>query len=481
MRITSAFRFRTLAAVLVIAGVLVAMLATVVGAQQAGPTVDVLQISGAIDRTMASYVEDAIAKAEREGVEAVVVQLDSPGALGVEPQRLVDAVAGSRVPIAVWVGPPAARAGGAALYLAQAADVLAVGPVTVLGPAVPAGLDRVRPDAAAADDAARRLTELAERSGRSGDEAGALATTSTVVSTVGTLPPGVELPGGTDADGRVVELDEAAVVGQGMADIVAPDLDDVLRELDGRTVTVAAADGDTERTLDIDPVTTRVRFNNPGLLTRILHTMASPTLVYLLLVAGVVVMLFELYQPGFGVAGVTGLALFALSVYGLVLLPTRWWAFALLLAGLAVLAVDLALAGLGALTLVGAASLTAGSLLLFAPPLGVPVWLVVAVVAFCLLFFVVIMTTVLRAQGAQAQAGAERVIGKIGVVRSMLNPEGHVFVGGALWRARAPDGAGKVRTGTSVRVVGMSDGLTLDVVLENSDVQSTVRTEGAPR
>src|SRR5690606_41791252 len=82
-------------------------------------------------------------------------------------------------------------------------------------------------------------------------------------------------------------------------------------------------------------------------------------------------------------------------------------------------------------------------------------WLVAGVTALCVVYFVVILTAVLRAQGNQALAGAEQVVGQVGVVRSMLNPQGHVFVGGALWRARAPESAGKVRTGTKVRVVGV--------------------------
>ena len=117
-----------------------------------------------------------------------------------------------------------------------------------------------------------------------------------------------------------------------------------------------------------------------------------------------------------------------------------------------------------------------GSFLLFSGSdvLRVSPWVIVPVVLFNVLFFVVIMTTVLRAQGSQAITGAEGMEGQVGVVRSLLNPEGHIFVNGALWRARAPESAGKVSTGTKVRVLGLNDRLTLDVELLDTEADAPV-------
>ena len=97
------------------------------------------------------------------------------------------------------------------------------------------------------------------------------------------------------------------------------------------------------------------------------------------------------------------------------------------------------------------------------PQLAPPTWLIVVGTLSAAVFFIMMMTSVLRAQGNQALLGAKAVEGKVGIVRSALGPEGHIFVGGALWRARAPQGSGKVRTGTKVRVLGLNDSLTLDV------------------
>ncbi len=87
----------------------------------------------------------------------------------------------------------------------------------------------------------------------------------------------------------------------------------MLAQLDGREVVLA----DGPRTLEVDPATASVRFVNVGLWARVLHTAANPTLVYLLLISGALALLFEVFQPGFGVAGVAGLGLLALGGYGL--------------------------------------------------------------------------------------------------------------------------------------------------------------------
>jgi membrane-bound serine protease (ClpP class) len=380
---------RSLGLLLLAAGLLVGAGSAL--AQTDGPLIDVVEVQGPLERALAGHVEQSLARAAADGAEVVVLSVDSPAALGDAGTRLGRRIADSPVPVAVWVGPPGARATAGAEQLTAAAHVLGTSPRSILD----------------------------------GDRQPAFE--------VASLPS-------------------------------------VLVELDGRTVTIDGA----QRVLDVDPATAHVRFHNPGLVQRILHGAADPTLAYLLVIGGALCLAFELFQPGFGVAGVAGIPLFALGLYGLTVLPTRWLALVATLAGVALLAADLALARLGWLTAAGTAALAAGSWLLLGEPFALP-WGLVALVSLGTAgFFVFVMTTVLRAQGHQALAGAEQVIGKTGIVRSMLNPEGHVFIDGALWRARAPEDAGKVRTGTAVRVTGLNDRLTLDVELVGEDERSAV-------
>lgn len=424
-----------------LAGVLLGVLAVPSGAQSDGPLVDVMELSGVIDGTLAGYLDDVIADAEADGAEVLVVQLNTPGGLGVSPDVIVASMAASRVPIVVWVGPSGATATGLGAVIADAGDVLALAPATTLGAAVPADLAAPLVPSAPGDVVA--------------------------VGDAEALPADAVLP--ATVDRAAVEVrSPAEVVESGVADLVVAALPDLLAALDG--LRVEGPDG-SETTLAIDQATADVRFNNLGLIGRILHTAANPTLAYLLVVAGALAIAFELFQPGFGVAGIAGLLPLGLGVFGLTALPVQWWAFVLLASGIVLLGVDLARAGLGALTATGTLMFAVGSFLLFggSPVLRVPLWVTGTVVAITVVFFVIVMTTVLRAQGSQALVGAGEVVGKVGVVRSMLNPEGHVFIGGALWRARAPADAGKVATGTRVKVLGLDDGMTLDVELVTED------------
>jgi membrane-bound serine protease (ClpP class) len=465
---------------LVLLTILLALAHTAAAAQTADPKIDILQVDGALDGTVARYIDGALDTAAAEDVEVVVLQLSTPGTLDAPAESFVDAVRTSPVPVVVWAGPPGARVTGAGVQVAAAADVLALAPGAVLGGAVPADLGD---EATAADRerVAASLTGLARDRGR--DEVLLSSFAASDAAVVVTPDPSTALsddaalPAVVDPD-RVEVLDEQGALTDGPADVVAATLPELLSQLDG--LEVARVDGSSTR-LTVDPTTATIRFNNQGLLGRLLHTVSTPALAYLLLVGGIVCLLFEWFQPGFGVAGISGGVLAALGLYGMTVLPTQWWAFALVVAGLVLLALDLALASLGPVTAAGTVAFAAGSWWLYAGPGTVRLagWLVALTAVSVVVFFVFIMTTVLRAQGVQTRAGMQAAMGEVGVVRSVLNPQGHVFVGGVLWRAQAPEEHGQVRTGTQVRVTGIADELTL--LVEPVDVDEPRRPHEVER
>jgi membrane-bound serine protease (ClpP class) len=163
---------------------------------------------------------------------------------------------------------------------------------------------------------------------------------------------------------------------------------------------------------------------------------------------------FELFQPGFGVAGVTGGVLLLASAYGLTVLPARWYGLLLLCAGLVLLTIDVALDAIALPTIFGTAGLILGSLLLYpnsAEPVRLSPWLVGFAVAASLIVFVPVMTVVRRARKPMAASMKAELVGEGGEVRSVLNPEGFVLVDGELWRARSEDGT-RMRVGETVTV-----------------------------
>lgn len=384
------------------------------------PVVEILPVEGYLDPAVAGAIEDLVRDANEHGSHLVVIQIDSPGSLSADVGALVDTVRDSAVPVAVFVGPGRtdARAGGAAGLLLAAAHVRAMAPDARVGPLAPADLGNTPDDP---DDPAGLASGLID------DEA--------VLAAV--RDAGVEAP-------RAEEL--------GLADVLAVGLEPLLVELDGRSVETGA--GTATLRLERDQVVTRL--HSLGLLARVLHAATTPAFVYLLLVGGLGMLLFEAFQPGFGVAGVAGLAMLPLAVVGLNVLPVAWWALGLLVLGLVLYGIDAAVAGFGPVTAAATASFAAGSWWLYdSPNVSLSGWLVGAATVAALVFFVVVLTIVLRAQAPPDESAIEDLVGRVGMVRSVLNPEGHVYVDDALWRARWTGEGRRAKVGTPIRVHGV--------------------------
>lgn len=397
------------------------------------PVVDVVEISGLIDPPMARYLAEEIAAANRRNAELLVVSISSAGGLNTRTETLLRLFEASRVPIAVYVGPQRARAGGSAAVLVAAAHVSAIGPSARLGPAHPTNL-AVAPGGQrgeALKTATReQLSELARARGR----------------------------------GAPLFLDESLAASQAQegrqVDMTVVSVAELLQRADRLEVTTAAG----TRTLRLQKDAVDIRFHKPGPWPRLLHTLANSSLIYILLIAGILLIVFEIFQPGFGVAGVTGAFLVTGGVYGLTVLPSSWWGALLLASGCVLLTADVALDGLGAPTIAGGAALAVGSFTLFPGPadeLKIAWWLALLGVLSALVFFVPVMTLVRRARRPMGKAADASLVGKGGQVRSILNPEGYVWVADALWRARADEGE-RIRVGEDIVVDGL-DGAVLKV------------------
>ncbi len=387
-------------------------------AEVSGPRVEVFDASGVLDATMLGGLRRALDGAPARGVAVFLIQLDSFGGLGIDPAEAQRLVAEAKVPVAVWVGPRAARAAGAATFLLAGADVVATSRQARIGPALPAELGRGRRPAAEATLFGRSRLPAAARNGT---------------------------------------IDGAAAERAGLAVYPAESLPDAVQRLNGQR-----ADG---RVLDVSGF--QVRFLSPGMGDRVRHGLANPTLAYLLLLAAAAMLAFEWFQPGFGVAGVAGVAVALLAVYSLVVLPTNWLALGALLAGLVAFTLDAAAGGLGLGTAAATVLTAVGSWWLFSSPsplLRVDGRLAVLGVAWCLAYFVVILTVALRSQ-RQVPLGTEALVGTYGVVRSVLNPGGIVVIDGAMWRARLRDDS-LLPAGQRVRVDRVVGGI-LEVTPED--------------
>jgi membrane-bound serine protease (ClpP class) len=399
--------------------------------------VEVVELEGIIDPTTAGFLSSSLEEAAGDRVEAVIVQLDTPGGLDVSMRDMVQEILRSPVPVVVWVGPPGARAASAGVFLVYASHVAAMADATNVGAAHPVDLGGGPVEEKAVNDAAEYLESLANERGRDPEFA-------------------------SDAVRESASITADEALERGVVEIRASSINDLMRQLDGMTVTLPSGD----RTLvtaagEGEDVT--VRFRQPGILTRILHAVTDPTFAYLLLILGFWAIVFELSQPGIGIAGTFGAIALILAFYSLAVLPVNLAGLLLILLGLALFTIDVFTAGLGVFTVGGAVALTVGSLFLFSgasPEVDLPGWVVGVVVAGSVLFFGFAMTVAMRARNRQAITGQEGLIGLTGESRADLSPEGQVWVKGALWRARALNGP--IPAGRRIKVRRV-DGLLLIV------------------
>ncbi|TML37441.1 MAG: hypothetical protein E6G27_17560 [Actinobacteria bacterium] len=381
--------------------------------------IDVIEVAGLVDRVVADFLERSLRSAETGGAEALVLQLDSAGA--VVPQSelddLVARISRSRTPVAVWVGPSGARAYGGAFELVRAAFVSAMAPGTHVG-----------------------------------REQGARAT-------------GPRAP-------VTARLGSGPAVGQGLVTLAAPTLGDFVVGLNGRTPPGAAAPLVTARVVQVpgrgprlEPVV-QVRFGQLGLWPRVVHSAASPSVAELLLVAGCLLVVFEFFTAGVGVAAAAGVGCLVLASMGLADLPTRPWAVVLVVVGCLGFAVDVQAGAPRVWTGIGTAAVAAGAVGLVGRGFGPSPWAMAAAVVGTILFMVGGMPAVVRARFSTPTIGRESMLGEVGRAVTDVSPEGTVELRSAPWRART-NRATPIRSGEPVRVVGI-DGLLLEVEPEGS-------------
>jgi membrane-bound serine protease (ClpP class) len=398
--------------------------------------VDVVQVSGWIDPVVVDFLGDAIVASDRGGAEALVVQLDSPGSVVSEDrlQSLVLRISHARLPIAVWVGGSGARAYGGAARLVTAAPLAGMAPGARIGRLGDSHADRADHD----DEERATPAELRAES----------------------LGPGRAFELG------IVQLneEESAVLGSFIAALDG-------KEAAGRTLRTAEfterEGGPPEAAL-----TVQARLAKLDLVPRMMHTVASPPVAYLLLVFGLALLVFELFTAGVGIAGGVGAAALVLASYGLAILPTSWLGLALVVLSMFGFAVDVQTGVPRLWTGVGVVALVVGSLLLYDDPVGLG-WLplLAGVVGVVLLMLAGLPATV-RSRFSTPTIGREAMIGELGEAVADLRPAGVVRVRDALWPART-NRATPIAAGDPVRVVGI-EGAQLEVAPAEESASRTI-------
>jgi membrane-bound serine protease (ClpP class) len=393
--------------------------------------VNVLTIDGLINPVMARYVERGISNAESAHAVAVVIRIDTPGGLEESMRDIVQSIEGSDVPVITYVSPTGGRAASAGAFIVMAGNVAAMSPNTTIGAAHPVDISG------------------GEITGTMGDKA---------TNEAAEYIRGIAILRGRNADWAEQTVRQSVAANQDEAlslnavDLIAGNLDDLLDQVDGRTVTLTSGEQVTLQTKDVPVVT-----NGMTLIERFLLIISDPNIAFLLISLGSLGILIELFHPGIFFPGVFGVIALIFGLFSVGTMPVNWAGVFFIILAFVLFGAEIAISGFGALGIGGVICLILGGLLLTStsnPQFQVSRWLIIGVVLVVAFFVFSIVTSIVRARRMPATIGTYNLIGRRAVARTSLDPTGIVFYNGERWTATST--GGRVEQGEAVEITGVN-------------------------
>jgi membrane-bound serine protease (ClpP class) len=395
----------------------------------AAEEVPVLMVEGVIDPVVSDYVARGLKLANERGSQALIIQLDTPGGLDAAMRDIIKNIQSSEVPVVVYVYPNGARAASAGSFIAVASHVAAMAPATNIGAAHPVAIGMEgEVGEKVVNDAVAYMRSLAEQRGRNVALAASFVANSTSLTAREALA------------GNII-------------DIVAEDYEALLAQLNGFEAEVASGRKIIRtRGAILEPVPMSVR-------EEFLHAISNPNIAYLLFLAGIYGIIFELSNPGAILPGVIGGIALLLAFWSFQALSVSAAGLALILFALLLFILELKTPTHGFLTLGGIVALLLGSLMLIdaekEPYLRISLGVIIPATLFTAGFFAFAMGMAVRAHRRKPATGIEGMIGLIGEAREELGPEGMVFVHGESWKARTK--GEKIKKGRKIKVIGVDN------------------------
>jgi len=406
-----------------------------------------LDIDGAIAPITNELVASAVAQAQREHDDALLIRLSTPGGLMDTTRQIVEQIFRSPVPVITWTGPSGARAASAGFFLLEAGDVAAMAPGTNTGASHPVLMTGGEMDSIMKskleNDAAALMRTIMEHRDRGFQASNQSAAEKTVRESA------------SFTDQEALE--------QHLIDVVAPDPDALLRELNGREI--KRFDGRRETLHFPAPA---IEVYRPSLRERVLVAIADPNIALLLVVLGALGIYLEFHAPGLVAPGVAGAILMLLGLTALAMLPIDWLGAALMILGLTFFVLEAKFATHGVLTTGGAVALALGAVMLIdtnVPELRIRWSTAIGLALPFALITSWLVTMAVRARRNKVTTGPERMVGMDATAVGELNPAGQVLVRGEYWNALATR---PIAAHEHVRVTGI-DGLTLRVEAEKKE------------
>lgn len=388
-----------------------------------------IHIDATINPATAAFIHSSIEKAKKEKAQCLVIHLNTPGGLLKSTRTIVGDIIESPVPVVVYVSPPGAQAGSAGVFITLAAHVAVMVQGTNIGAAHPVGMQGEMDTTMSekvTNDAVAFIRTIAEKRNRNAEWA-------------------------ENAVRNSVSVTASVALQQKIIDMIANDDNELLQQLDGRTVQLNGS------SVTLHTNSAKVLEYEMSFIEKLLNILSDPNIAYILLMLGFYGLMFELYNPGSILPGIVGVICLVLAFYSLNTLPVNYAGLALILFALLLFILEIKIVSHGVLAIGGIVSLLLGSMMLIrrgAGPIGQISWaVIISSVVVTTLFFLFVIGMGLKAQRLKPVTGSESMIGEMGEAKEDLNPLGMVFLHGELWQAESLSGI--IQRGEKVRVKNM--------------------------
>lgn len=446
----------------------------------------ILTLNGPVTPPVAQYLEREIEAASASEKDLIIIEIDTPGGLVDSMKTIIKAVLASDTPVATFVSPQGARSASAGLYIMYSAHVSAMAPATNTGAATPVEIGGAPSDDSPFDEGDPGFETAPEDGDEAGDTDSADDTTDVAneetdaTDETDTVSPPVSSSDALRAKvindsvayiralaeerGRNADWAEDAVrdavsitsreaLDIGVIDIVATDIDDLLAQMNGRTVTVASG----EKTINTENL--QLERVEATLVERILGFIADPNVAVILMSLATTGIIIEMWNPGSIFPGAVGIVCLLLGFYSFQVLPFNWLGLALIGVGAIFMVLEAYSPTFGLIGLAGLLLFGFGLFVVFPEGFRVSIGVIGTILAIAGGFLALILFALVGSRSHGPMIGSEAIRRREGIVDEWDGKEGWVIVEGERWRARADK---PLNPGDKVKVVEI-DGLILVV------------------